>query len=221
MYKQLINPRLNTRSGAGWCLWFAQEFFGAPHLFPSAWEAYQDTTRKQTGTLPTGAAVLLWFEHWGTYRGKYANWGHVAIHVPGRGIYTSPWYSSYGQEIYQSIEEIERVFNARYVGWTDNISGVRVAEPQRKEKPEKEIDMRVIYNTQNKDDKARRAVVGELTFHVQGPGASRYERKMWGKPVNVNQVEWNSALAQVNARRGMLGLPKLKGFRGESMGVSE
>lgn len=130
-YTQLVPPRLNTEAGAGWCLAFAQKFFGVPHLFASAWEAYLATSRKKTGAPPTGAAVVLWFEHWGTYQGVYANWGHVAIHVPGKGIYTSPWFSSYGQEIYQSIGEIERIFHARYVGWTDNISHVRVAEPDK------------------------------------------------------------------------------------------
>lgn len=83
--------------------------------------------------------------------------------------------------------------------------------------PEKQgdITMRVIYNTQNKDERSRRAVVGELTFHVQGAPASAHERKLWGDVENVNNAGWISALNMVNTRRAMNGLKPLKGVRGE------
>ncbi|WP_217584868.1 hypothetical protein [Microbacterium sp. GbtcB4] len=83
--------------------------------------------------------------------------------------------------------------------------------------PEKQgdITMRVIYNTQNKDESSRRAVVGELTFHVQGASASAKERTLWGDVENVNNAGWKSALDMVNTRRAMNGLKPLKGVRGE------
>jgi len=102
-------------------------------------------------------------------------------------------------------------------GWIDPMPYVKATpKPTPKPEPAKDIDMRVIYNANDKNNETRRAVVGELTFHVQGPSASSYERKLWGAPVNVNQAEWNSALAMVNDRRAMVGLPKLAGVRGEA-----
>lgn len=76
--------------------------------------------------------------------------------------------------------------------------------------------MRTIYNTQDRNDGTRRAVIGEFTFHVQGSSASALERKFWGAPVNVNQTEWDNELKMVNDRRAMVGLKPLKGVRGES-----
>lgn len=89
--------------------------------------------------------------------------------------------------------------------------------PKPKPKPVwKEHTMRVIFNTQDKNNETRRAVVGELTFHLQGPTASSRERVIWGKVQNVTQDEWDTALDMVNARRGMVGLKPLKGVRGET-----
>lgn len=79
----------------------------------------------------------------------------------------------------------------------------------------KEISMRVIFNTQNKDEDSRRALVGELTFHVQGPSASKAERRLWGTVQSVDNAGWRSALDMVNTRRAMNGLKPLRGIRGE------
>lgn len=78
-----------------------------------------------------------------------------------------------------------------------------------------DITMRVIWNRDDKNDATRRAVVGELTFHVQGPGASSNERDLWGDVVDVSATEWKSALNMVNTRRAMNGLKPLRGVRGE------
>lgn len=125
-----VPPRLGTQDGTGWCLRFAQSFFGAPVRHNSAWEAWQATQAKYAPSDPLPPVpVLLWFEHWGTYGTPptYGNWGHVAAYVPGDAIYTSP-ASGWGQGRYGTIREIEATFNCRYVGWSPDINGLLVAD---------------------------------------------------------------------------------------------
>lgn len=138
-WQALVAPRKGTRDGTGWCLRYAQSFFGAPARYNSAWDAWNATQYKHGPNEPLpDVPVLLWFSHYGTYGSppRYGNWGHVAIHVPGDAIYTSP-ASGWGFGRYGTIREIERVFNARYVGWSEDINGLRVAvketEPQHQE----------------------------------------------------------------------------------------
>lgn len=83
-------------------------------------------------------------------------------------------------------------------------------------KKQGDTPMRVIYNSDDKNDETRRAVVGETTFHVQSADVSKSERKLWGDPVAVTQKEWAATLNMVNTRRAMNGLKPLKGVRGET-----
>lgn len=83
------------------------------------------------------------------------------------------------------------------------------------EPEERDIEMRTIYNKDDKNEETRRAAVGEFTFQVQGKTASARERKLWEEPVDVTQDEWNGILATVNVRRAMIGQKPLKGTRGE------
>jgi hypothetical protein len=48
------------------------------------------------------------------------------VHFPD-GRYLSSPGQGYGQEWFNSIEEVERRFNSSYVGWTEDINGLRVA----------------------------------------------------------------------------------------------
>jgi hypothetical protein len=89
------------------------------------------------------------------------------------------------------------------------------APPKTEPKPKVETEMRIIFNKDDSNDETRRATVGEFTFHVLGPGASARERRLWGKPINVSQAEWDGFLALTNVRRAMVGLAPLKGVRGE------
>lgn len=239
-YRALVKPRKNTKDYAGMCLRFAQSFFGAKADHRSAWHAWLAQKHKHGPNVPLpNAPVLLWFSHWGTYndelgqygsdprRPYYGNWGHVTPFVPGDAIYSSPWYIAYGQERYSTIGEIERIFGAKYVGWSEDINGLRVAEPvpvskpkpKPKPKPDKDIEMRTIYNINDKNEATRRAAVGEFTFQVQRDAVSTRERKLWGAPVNVTQGEWNAIIATVNVRRKMIGLDPISGKPGEFFSV--
>lgn len=129
---QLVQPNLEITDGAGWCLRFTQSVWGAPVRYNSAWDAWEATEYKHgTGeALPEDASCVVWFSHFGTYGTPptYANWGHVVTWVPGKGFLSSPG-QGYGQQWFNSTTEIERYFRASYVGWTEDINGLRVIEP--------------------------------------------------------------------------------------------
>lgn len=162
--KQLVLPRTGTVDFTGRCLPFAQTFFGARVQHDYARQAW-DATRYKHGPsepLPTDVAVLVWFDHVGRYfshsKGIWetVNAGHVVAYVPGIGFYSSPAQQLYsggravpGQEIYGSIREVEKAFNASYIGWSEDINGTRVAEVQAVSQ-EKEIKVKH-YQRQDKD----------------------------------------------------------------------
>lgn len=128
--KQLVAPNTNVQDEAGYCLRFTTSVFGAPRYNPTAWSAWLETKFKH-GTNETfpEVAVPVWFEHWGDYdgSGQQKNWGHVVTRIPSRGYLSSPG-SGYGQLWLDSLGAVERYFNCKYVGWSEDINGLRVAE---------------------------------------------------------------------------------------------
>jgi hypothetical protein len=73
--------------------------------------------------------VPAWFSHYGTYGNppSYENWGHVVAYVPGSGFLSSPG-AGYGSQWFNTIEDVERYFNASYVGYSLDINTLIVAE---------------------------------------------------------------------------------------------
>lgn len=141
-WRALVPPRLGTTDRPGMCLQFAQSFFGAPVRHRSAWHAWLAQKLRHGPEVPLpDVPVLLWFEHWGAYDdgngpydghpvGESGNWGDVRIHVPGDAIYGAPITGHReGQSRVAYISDIERGIGATYVGWSEDINGLRVAEP--------------------------------------------------------------------------------------------
>lgn len=131
-WQQLVQPDTSVQDYAGFCLRFVQSVNGSPARYASAWDAWLATTLKhETRDLPD-VSVPCWFEHWGTYGEPptYANWGHVVQYVPGRGFLSSPVgrLGTYGQSWFGTLEEVERTFNAKFVGWSEDINGLQVAQ---------------------------------------------------------------------------------------------
>jgi len=131
MSRQLVTPNPSVTDGAGWCLRFTQTVWGAPARYESAWEAWEATQYKHgtTENIPNDIAVIVWFSHYGDYDhdGKRENWGHVVTWFPGRGYLSSPG-EGVGQEWLDTIQGVEQRFNSNYVGWSEDINGLRVAE---------------------------------------------------------------------------------------------
>lgn len=145
-YKSLVTPNYNAVANAGWCLSFAQAFYGAPVAYANAWEAWENVPAsfKHAGQYPPeDAQSVLWFSHTGTYWDsalgdfRYGEWGHVVGYVPGRGIYSAPAVQQTdsagtyipSQGVYSNIPQIEAAYNCRYVGWSESLNGLRVCAP--------------------------------------------------------------------------------------------
>lgn len=139
-FQQIVAPNMGARDYAGWCHRHTRAVFGAPLVegLNSATKAANATTfRHHTREMPD-VAVPVWFDHDGDYDGTgVKNWGHVVAWVPGVGFLSSPGHpklDAAGREVpsqqwFSSIEAIERTFNARFRFWSEDINGLRVAEP--------------------------------------------------------------------------------------------
>jgi hypothetical protein len=129
MWKQLVTPQV-VNDNAGMCLRFTQSVYGAPVKYASAWDAWNATTLKHLDRDLPPVSVPLWFSHYGTYGAPptYANWGHVVAYFPDRGQFLSSPGNGYGHAWLNSIEEVERMFNSTYVGWSEDLNGLQIAQ---------------------------------------------------------------------------------------------
>jgi hypothetical protein len=127
MWKQLVNPNTKTEDYAGMCLQFAQKVYNAPVKYATAWASWQATPNKHTNRNLPNASTVIWFDHWGTYNNVYGQYGHVCAWVPGLGFLSSPT-QGYGQQIFSTIEDVEKSFNAKFVGWTETLNGLQIIE---------------------------------------------------------------------------------------------
>lgn len=140
-FKQLVPARADTVDKPGWCLRFTQSAFGAPADHRSAWHAWRATQHKHHERVMPGVAVPVWFRHEGDYddglgpyddgEGNPRNWGHALVWIPGVGFVSSPMTkvgSPAGQTIFPTLESVERVVGP-YAGYSEDINGLRVAEP--------------------------------------------------------------------------------------------
>lgn len=131
-FRQLIAPKLTTTDNSGWCLRFVGNDYqlkNRPH--PDAWDAWTKAKKRHTDALPTDVAVPVFFTWTGTIDGVRKNWGDVAIHVPGRGVFGTPlsgagktnrWDSS----VHARASAIGG--SAQYVGWTEDLNGYQLVE---------------------------------------------------------------------------------------------
>lgn len=143
-YEQWVVPNTNAEDKTGACLRFVQRVFrnGNRHYYRSAWIAWLKAEQKSyERNIPVDAAVPVYFSHWGRYDDGlgqygdnpadpyYGNWGHVVAWIPGHGYLSSP-ASGEGRQWFQTIEEIERTFNAKFAGWALDVGGLYVAWPR-------------------------------------------------------------------------------------------
>lgn len=126
----------------GWCLAVSETAFGVPRLYADAWEGWNATKLKHKDrNFPKGVYFPIWFD--GYWQGK--RYGHVAIYKNGK-IWSSPYTSKPYMDVLNSIEEVERIYGMKYVGWSEDIAGVNVIK-KKEEKVEKvsEQGLRVLY----------------------------------------------------------------------------
>jgi hypothetical protein len=148
---QLVQPNTSVQDGTGWCLRFTQSVWGAPARYNSAWDAWNATQHKHTDRVMPSDSVPVWFSHYGSYGtpATYGNWGHVVSWIVTEKKFLSSPAKGYGQQWLNSIEEVERVYNSKYVGWSEDINGLRVANtntPTPKTTHNGETDMIIIHH---------------------------------------------------------------------------
>lgn len=142
---QLRTPDLTKTVRPGWCLGYVSQVLGIDSSqYRSAKHAQLGTQHFHGPDEPLlDVPVLVWFDHEGPYddgQGPYdgrpvgavGNWGHVVYGSPEMGFYSSP-LGEIGDPASSlrlgSIAEVERRFNSTYVGWSEDLAGVRFAEP--------------------------------------------------------------------------------------------
>lgn len=140
---QLVQPNTTVEDAAGYCLRFSQSVFRAPVKYGSAKEASDATTLRHYERDMPNVSVLVWFDHYGTYGGVYKNWGHVVPWIPGHGFLSSP-PAGYGQRWYPTLDAVERAFNAKFLFTSEDINGLRVAEPTGTPVPQGEETMYIM-----------------------------------------------------------------------------
>lgn len=125
MYRQLVKPDLSVQEKAGYSLAHIQKAFGAPGTLPLAWHAWLscEFTHNALSELPN-AYVPVWF-YTTDYRDNLL--GHVMIWDPVSEKFWGTPRTGYGKQWFT----VESIVNAktRYVGWSEDINGVRVVEP--------------------------------------------------------------------------------------------
>lgn len=124
IYKQLVQPDLSVVGYIAECLRYADNVAGLSNGEQTAWIAWQNTQFPHTDSTPGNVAVPCWFSY---YSGGF-NLGHVVWSIPGQGYYSSPWDRPKGHNVLSSIAEVERLYGCRYVGWSEDISGLRVVK---------------------------------------------------------------------------------------------
>lgn len=116
--EQLKQPNLNVVGQSGLCLVYVRNIFGIAAKYPTATSGWQNAQYKHTTTPPTDVSVPVWF--------SYGTDGHVAVSVPGKGFYS---VSAQGDKIFSTLAELEAYIKCSYLGWSEDINGVRVVEP--------------------------------------------------------------------------------------------
>ena len=129
-WQSQVNVNLDTVSRPGMCLWFAEEAVGAPHWYGTAREAWDNASDRHYGdyNLPDSVVAVFW--SWvGDLGEGPLDYGHVAIWVPGLGLFSSPraWRDGVTNTVYGSIDEVSSWLGATYLGWSSDLAGVQLS----------------------------------------------------------------------------------------------
>lgn len=190
-YEQETTIARSTQEKAGRCLQFTQSYLGVPHLYDSAWQAYESTQFKHNDrNFPAGVAVPIWFDWTGTVLwsdGVYrtARYGHAAVHDKDGKIHSSPGIG-HGQQVFNSVDELIAYFGGgmKFVAWSDDISGIRVIKEDDMSETTRDIDRILAY-----------AVGGRNGFDgrsnaLTGKNDAELKKNHEGKETNAEITAW-------------------------------
>jgi hypothetical protein len=130
-YTQLIKPRLTTQGDAGFSLEHVQSAYKAPVKFFTAWTAWENCqfTHGPLEELPN-AYVPVWF--YTTFKDNLTPLGHVLIWDPySKKLWGTPRHGR-GKHWFD-FAEVATPWT-RYVGWSEDLNGVRIVRPKAVER---------------------------------------------------------------------------------------
>lgn len=105
-----------SRDWAGWCLMFVRLALGIPKLRPDAITAWSYASKRHTTGVPPRGVPVFW---------AIGDHGHVAL-SDGGGYCWSTDIRRRGKVDRVQIAEVARAWGARYLGWTEDVNGVKV-----------------------------------------------------------------------------------------------
>jgi len=136
--EQLVEPNYVHNIKAGLCLVYSRSVFGAPAVYATAWDAWNNAKYKHTNKDFPEASVPVWFDWWGKLPGdkEKQQYGHTAVRDKSGKVYSSP-LSGTGHAWFNSVDDLVKAFGngMKYVGWSEDINNVRVVQ-EKKEMPE-------------------------------------------------------------------------------------
>ena len=120
---QVKSPNLNVQTSIGMCLKYVQDAYGSGWAGSYALQGWHDIVKKKHAdwNIPRGVYVPIWFE--GYWNG--VNYGHVAIYKDGV-CWSSPYTNKRSHDRLGSIQEVERIYGMKYIGWSEDIGGTTV-----------------------------------------------------------------------------------------------
>lgn len=129
------------------CLQFSRSAFNVASRYPTAENAFFNTTKRHT-SWPPPAAVPIW---WTNGRS-----GHVAVSAGGGKCWSTDFKRT-GHVDLVNIEDITRAWNQVFQGWTEDINGVTVwTEPAP---PRPVLDAEFIARAARKGEEAPNGVL--------------------------------------------------------------
>jgi len=178
-YAQIKSPNLGISEDAGWCLRFTERSFGVPLVYPSAWEAWEATEFKHLDRDFPNAAVPVWFDWTGDVGSGKQRYGHVAYRSPDGVIHSAPGVGQ-GSITFNSVDELTQYFGngMTYVGWSEDIAGVKVIEGEEMEYFDSEEQLawtaREIYGVEPQKDWLTNTLASKQSYKTITERMKRY-----------------------------------------------
>lgn len=158
--RQVVTPNLNVPTSIGMCLKYVQDAFGSGWAGSYALQGWNDIVQNKHADwyIPLDVYVPIWFD--GEWNGEQL--GHVAIYYNGQ-VFSSPYSDKTTYDKLGSINEVERIYGMKYIGWSEDIGGTIVI---------------------TKEDAMNANDVGDLFQIARGQNPTPKELKEWvGKPM--------------------------------------
>jgi len=126
-FTQLVIPNPDIDCQPGWCLQYVRQAFGAPIVEPTATAGWANAQFKhEDRNFPENCFVPVWF----SLTTEPA--GHVALMCPDGSVYSTSDDSTVPHH-HPSLDDLIAYYwrnPLTYLGWTEDISNVRVVESE-------------------------------------------------------------------------------------------